>query len=198
MSPLSGGVIPRTFSWRSHARTAGALSLLEWTGLLLKISRIALAPTCLLLLGCLSACIAGSSYDASPADSPAPGALSKNGPDSYSRTADSRACAACHEEHFQLWEDGGHNKIACEICHGSVGDHVRPGANPRPRMRLRGEAELCLSCHGGPSGTSRDGVPQVEDLAAHLRVVSEKHSVRTDVTKTRGRCVFCHDPHSLE
>jgi len=107
-------------------------------------------------------------------------------------------CAACHEEQYGLWEDGGHNKVSCETCHGPAGDHIPLDADPRPPMRLPGESQNCLSCHGSPNGTAENGIPQVESLEAHVRFVGEKHSVKTDVKKTKGRCIFCHDPHSLE
>jgi hypothetical protein len=41
-------------------------------------------------------------------------------------------------------------------------------------------------------------IPTIESLEAHVKYVGEKHSVKTDVEKTKGKCTFCHDPHSLE
>ena len=39
---------------------------------------------------------------------------------------------------------------------------------------------------------------RIESLEAHVREVAHKHKVRIDLGKIGGRCVFCHDPHSLE
>ena len=110
----------------------------------------------------------------------------------------SRTCARCHEDHFKLWTYGGHNHVSCETCHGSAGKHVMQDIDPRPKMKLRGKADLCLSCHGRSSEQLKDEIPRIVSLEAHVRYVGEKHSVFTDIEKTKGRCIFCHDPHSLE
>jgi cytochrome c553 len=110
----------------------------------------------------------------------------------------SRTCGKCHEDHFKLWTYGGHNKVSCESCHGSAGKHVLQDIDPRPKMKLRGKADLCLSCHGHSSEKIKDEIPRIVSLEAHVRYVGEKHSVFTDIEKTKGRCIFCHDPHSLE
>ena len=107
-------------------------------------------------------------------------------------------CAGCHEEHFEVWVEGGHSQVSCTFCHGAAGDHILNDVIPRPPMKLRGGADLCLSCHGRSKIPKNEAIPQVGGLETHLQYVSEKHSVFIDVKKTQGRCVFCHDPHSLE
>lgn len=98
-----------------------------------------------------------------------------------------KPCARCHEDHYTLWADGGHSGVSCRFCHGAAEDHMRNDVEPRPDMELPGGADLCLSCHS-----------ELESLEAHVKYVGEKHSVTTDIEKTKGRCIFCHDPHSLE
>ena len=119
-------------------------------------------------------------------------------PPAFPQYAGNDICAGCHEEHYLLWKEGGHNKVSCETCHGPAGDHIRLDVEPRQLMKLPGEAKLCLSCHGPSAGSLHSGIPRVESLEAHVKFVGEKHSVKTDVEKTKGRCIFCHDPHSLE
>ena len=148
-------------------------------------------PLCLLV--CMTGCLSNqpADLDSSPTSSSEEDAVQ-----SSPRISGSAVCANCHEEHYRLWAEGGHNRISCVPCHGPAGDHTRLDIDPRPRMKLQGEAGLCLSCHGRSSGMT--GITQVGSLEAHVKHVGEKHSVKTDVEKTRGRCVFCHDPHSLE
>ncbi|MFH2002074.1 MAG: hypothetical protein ABIK28_20540 [Planctomycetota bacterium] len=112
--------------------------------------------------------------------------------------AGSRRCRICHAEYYSLWKEGGHQRIECEACHGPAGDHIRLEVATRSIMRLPGEAEDCLSCHGIDSASSLEGIPRVESLEAHVRYIGEKHSVKTEIGKMNGRCIFCHDPHSLE
>ncbi|MBU0755707.1 MAG: hypothetical protein KJ645_11250 [Planctomycetes bacterium] len=112
--------------------------------------------------------------------------------------AGAETCASCHEDHYLPWKEGGHCQVSCETCHGPAGDHIRLDVDPRPFMNLPGDAENCLACHGGSSGTVKNEIPQVESLEKHVEFIGKKHSVKTDIQKTRGRCIFCHDPHSLE
>jgi len=107
-------------------------------------------------------------------------------------------CAACHENHVRLWEYGGHSAIPCEGCHGPAGAHAEADIDPRPAMPLGDDPTLCLSCHGRFKTRRPGKIPQVVGLAIHVKYVGEKHSVPTDVTKTGGKCTYCHDPHSME
>lgn len=111
---------------------------------------------------------------------------------------ESVVCAACHENHVRLWKYGGHSAFSCERCHGPAGAHAEANIDPRPTMRLGDDPTLCLSCHGRFETRRPGKIPQVVSLDVHVKYVGEKHSVPTDVTKTGGKCTYCHDPHSME
>jgi len=107
-------------------------------------------------------------------------------------------CAKCHEDHHELWKEGGHRLISCTRCHGFVKEHTLDEIDPRPEMELRGDAELCLSCHSENEKNQLIKASKIKGIEEHVALVSEKHSVRIDLEKTEGKCTFCHDPHSLE
>ncbi|MBI4879711.1 MAG: hypothetical protein HY812_08650 [Planctomycetes bacterium] len=122
--------------------------------------------------------------------------VGQDGTSSGGPLAGSASCAACHLDHHRPWSAGGHQEVPCETCHGAGLEHSLATGEPRPPMQLPGQADLCLSCHG--QGAFVSSPPQVGSLEEHLRHVSEKHVTRIDAGKVAGRCVFCHDPHSLE
>jgi hypothetical protein len=137
--------------------------------------------------------------DESFASQPPPFALAVPGAETldFSDRETYRVCAECHEDHYLLWENGGHSPVGCNICHGTSHAHVLGPEESRPKLRLRGDARLCLSCHG-PSERMLKDIPKIESFEAHVKFVGEKHSVSTDLEKTKGQCIFCHEPHSLE
>jgi hypothetical protein len=107
-------------------------------------------------------------------------------------------CVECHEEHHELWRDGGHHLVSCTMCHGFVREHTLEDIDPRPELELRSDAALCLSCHGGTRKYEMEMAPKIGGAREHVAHVAEKHSVRIDFEKTEGKCIHCHDPHSLE
>jgi hypothetical protein len=123
-----------------------------------------------------------------------------------SATADSPAgtgrrtdcCVECHEDHHELWREGGHRLVSCTMCHGFVREHTLADIDPRPEMELPPDAALCLSCHGGFKKHETEMAPKIGGIRDHVAHVSEMHSVRIDFEKTEGKCIHCHDPHSLE
>jgi hypothetical protein len=124
--------------------------------------------------------------------------VSSQAPSSPQIRKRSDLCAKCHEDHHELWKEGGHRLISCTRCHGFVEEHTLEEVDPRPEMELHGDAELCLSCHTENDKNQVIRAPKIEGIEEHVAFVSEKHSVRIDLEKTKGKCTFCHDPHSLE
>ncbi len=88
--------------------------------------------------------------------------------------------------------------IECTLCHGFNAAHTEKDVDPRPEMTLPEEMEICLSCHGEGADILAADAPRIPGIAEHVAFVSKKHSVRIDLEKTGGRCIFCHDPHSLD
>jgi len=110
----------------------------------------------------------------------------------------SELCVKCHEDHYEFWLEGGHRLISCTRCHGFVKEHTLDEIDPRPKMELHSDAELCLSCHGESENNSMIKAPKIEGFKKHVTYISEKHSVRIDLEKMENQCIFCHDPHTLE
>ena len=101
-----------------------------------------------------------------------------------------QACVDCHKGHVEQWQDGGHNQVSCETCHWSGVAHAtaatRP-AEPRPKMRPTDGSRACLGCHR-----------QLKSFEEHLKAVEAKHVMKANVERAQGKCVYCHDPHSLQ
>jgi hypothetical protein len=105
-------------------------------------------------------------------------------------------CAECHAEHMRFLRHGGHKTISCESCHGPGGDHVLEEIEPRPEMIIYGR-EHCLQCHlKGAKGP--ESIPRIKGFKEHLHAIEEHHLQDVARALKRGKCVFCHDPHSLE
>ena len=86
-------------------------------------------------------------------------------------------CVACHDQVQQERVAGRHGAIACEACHGPLGQHARGESDVAPiRPSTRG---VCLTCH-----TSRVGMP-----AAFPKVIVNEHS-------DAGPCTDCHKAHT--
>ena len=86
-------------------------------------------------------------------------------------------CVACHTDVKEVRQAGRHAKVACEACHGPLGQHARGDTDVAPiRPSTRG---VCLTCH-----TSRVGMP-----AAFPKIVVKEHS-------DAGPCTECHKAHS--
>ena len=111
---------------------------------------------------------------------------------------ESKACAPCHAEHYDLWKEGGHKLVSCVTCHGPAGNHSMKEISPRPRMKLRSRPDLCVCCHGRGRKIGSIEVPEIGGFDDHVSFIGKKHSVSIDTAKIGGRCIFCHDPHSLE
>jgi hypothetical protein len=93
------------------------------------------------------------------------------------RFAGQASCVDCHSEVQQLRVAGSHKGVACEACHGPLGEHARGESSSAPiRPSSRG---VCLTCH-----TSRIGMP-----AAFPKVIVNEHS-------ESGPCTDCHASHS--
>ena len=93
------------------------------------------------------------------------------------RFAGQASCVDCHSEVQQVRTTGRHAAVACEACHGPLGQHARGETDVAPeRPSARG---VCLTCH-----TSRLGMP-----AAFPKVIVNEHS-------EAGPCSDCHKPHS--
>lgn len=93
------------------------------------------------------------------------------------RFAGQAICMTCHTDAQQARATGRHAEVACEACHGPLGDHARgetEAAPIRPSTRA-----TCLSCH-----TSRIGMP-----AAFPTVIPREHS-------EAGPCTDCHAAHA--
>jgi hypothetical protein len=93
------------------------------------------------------------------------------------RFAGQAACVECHEDVQQARAAGRHAHVACEACHGPLGQHARGEVDAAP-IRPSPRA-ICISCHAAGSGKPK----------AFPQVVIQEHS-------DAGPCTACHDAHA--
>jgi hypothetical protein len=90
--------------------------------------------------------------------------------------AGSRSCGDCHEDEYELKNNGYHGDLSCELCHGPASAHAEDPtevALSAPRER-----KYCSLCH--TYNLSRPtGFPQINP----------------QVHNPLDPCITCHDPH---
>jgi len=90
-----------------------------------------------------------------------------------------------HDEKFGLLGDAIHDGLACEGCHGPVGEHARDGQKLADARIIR-DSSLCLRCHDQRMGRAQK--------VAQFSETFQKHE-RKKVTR-ESECIECHDPHA--
>jgi hypothetical protein len=93
------------------------------------------------------------------------------------RFAGQASCIECHQDVQEVRTGGRHARVACEACHGPLGQHARgeiEAAPVRPSPRA-----ICITCHA-----AREGKPK-----AFPQVVVQEHS-------DAGPCTECHKAHA--
>jgi hypothetical protein len=96
--------------------------------------------------------------------------------------AGSATCAECHEREATVAQANPHAGLACESCHGALGEHVASAPTPgtaRLALAVPTNAD-CLRCH-----TAADGRP-----AAFRTITPTQHF--------KPVCLECHDPHTTD
>jgi predicted CXXCH cytochrome family protein len=93
--------------------------------------------------------------------------------------ADGATCDTCHSDVVTLRAEkkSRHVNIACQSCHGALGEHVESSGEKKPV--LPDAATLCVRCHEQTAGRPLT-MPQV---------TSTEHS-------GGERCTTCHSPHA--
>jgi hypothetical protein len=86
-------------------------------------------------------------------------------------------CAGCHHKQAEAKQDGVHQGVKCETCHGPGWKHADDPENVK--LRKPTERLFCGYCHSRNIARPK-GFPQVE-LNKHY---------------PDGLCVDCHNPHS--
>jgi hypothetical protein len=90
--------------------------------------------------------------------------------------AGSEICLDCHDDVYDTKQNGYHQKLSCEVCHGASGEHSEEPDEVTPEAP-RGR-KFCVICHTyNPSRPT--GFPQINPYA---------HD-------PLDPCISCHDPH---
>lgn len=89
----------------------------------------------------------------------------------------SKDCSGCHQQVIAATSRGKHGDMDCQSCHGPAARHLdNPGVwSPV----VKGDEELCASCHRQIAGRTKKQVATVKPLL---------HSGGME-------CTGCHDPH---
>ncbi len=89
------------------------------------------------------------------------------------------SCATCHDDVAKVHDQGRHEGVACEACHGPLGMHASDPSEAEGRRPDR--REVCLGCHAA-SGAKPRAFPQI---------VAGDHA-------PEGDCADCHGAHRPE
>lgn len=84
-------------------------------------------------------------------------------------------CLDCHQDKYKLWQQGSHNTVNCENCHGPA----RPHLETREHLVVDTSRELCGTCHARLISRPA-GFPQV-----NMEEMGEQ-----------AECTTCHDAHT--
>ncbi len=96
-----------------------------------------------------------------------------------------QSCRECHEDQYDLREEGAHVGVRCEGCHEPIGSHITNGEMTAP-MFIPASFELCTRCHRHLAARP-DDFPQVNP---------QQHLEDNEMDHTNTVCTECHDPHS--
>ena len=86
-------------------------------------------------------------------------------------------CETCHTDVVEARQNGGHDRVRCEACHGPLAAHAEAPDEVRPSRPDAGR--ICLTCHLATAGKPR-GFP----------------AVRVPDHAEAGTCGGCHQPHA--
>ncbi|MFQ5804975.1 MAG: cytochrome C [Phycisphaerae bacterium] len=95
------------------------------------------------------------------------------------------ACLECHDEEGEIWSEGKHGSVACEVCHAPLGSHVEANERVAP-MLVQRTYDLCAWCH-------RRLVARPKDFP---QVVIPGHGTEKGAEMSEDMCLECHDAHN--
>ena len=103
------------------------------------------------------------------------------------------ACKDCHAKEQEAHDGGKHAKVACEVCHAPVTDHVRDGKKiegEENKMPANPSQRLCGLCH----------LKMTARPKAFPQVVPQEHLVKEEAIEPGEpvpdrSCILCHPPH---
>ena len=86
-------------------------------------------------------------------------------------------CAMCHDSIAEMYFEGPHKAVQCEVCHGPGYQHADDqDAN---HMEIPKGSDQCIKCHQFNPAKSPDIIKQIDPI---------EHSEDED-------CINCHNPH---
>jgi len=89
----------------------------------------------------------------------------------------SGSCVECHEDIVVEKEEGFHNNIECENCHGPGFKHI---LDPENEKLVKSDSrEFCAKCHAINKARPESAITQ-QDIAEH---------------NPEENCIECHYPH---
>ncbi|MDA3905968.1 MAG: hypothetical protein PF484_07820 [Bacteroidales bacterium] len=90
---------------------------------------------------------------------------------------DTKTCAMCHDLIAELKNNGEHNSIQCENCHGPGYKHIDDQENNE--MKIPKGREFCIRCHARNAARPLNIIKQID---------ATEHNIGED-------CITCHNPH---
>ena len=102
------------------------------------------------------------------------------------------SCQKCHADQFAAHEQGKHQAVRCENCHGPVALHADKDKKIGD-ARVTRSWELCAYCHQPLASRPKD-FPQV-NFRDHMNQFLAKEGLPPKDTAPPRICFLCHDPH---
>lgn len=101
------------------------------------------------------------------------------------------SCLSCHPYESKLHQNGKHQTISCEFCHGPYDEHVKNNKRIAAlSVKKKGDINtLCLRCHNRAIQARPKNIIKTVSIPSHL----EEQKVK--VTHFCNQCHHVHAPH---
>ena len=105
--------------------------------------------------------------------------------------AGAQACAECHDDIYSTKQDGFHQDLSCETCHGPAMTHTEDPSEVQPFVPRN--RKNCTLCHSYNS-SRQTGFPQINPVAHNpLNLCMTCHNPHDPVPpETPRECMACH------
>ncbi len=114
-------------------------------------------------------------------------------------------CSLCHDEAFELWDEGVHGQPArekgdldaagCSDCHSK--HYIFPVDDLNSRVFPTNQPETCLACHGDPELTGQHEGMGSSDIARSFIESVHGQALAKSGLAVSATCSSCHGAHKV-
>lgn len=91
---------------------------------------------------------------------------------------DQATCAECHQDIMDLANEGLHDLVGCQICHGPGYLHI--DTTNYTKLEIVDTRKYCGNCHNFHPARGKDAIVQIDIKDHHV---------------DDNKCTNCHNPH---